>query len=320
MRKIPKKKKPEEFRREFNDLVGEEYSLLSEYELSSKHVEIKHNICGHKYKIRPNAFLKGCRCPNCNGNKSKQKTTEQFKKEVYDLVGEEYKVLGEYKTRSTKIKIKHTKCGREYYVEPGNFLYKSRCIECHYESVRIQKEEIDTRVKDILGRDYKVIEYNGVGQKKSVMKHYKCNKTFEVRLDDVFHRKSGCPYCSQSRGEDYVESYLKNRNIKYIQQKKFDDLMSCRQLSYDFYLPDYNILIEYQGEQHFNPKNFGGVSKEISIERLKKQKIHDKIKRKYAKEKGYVLLEPTYKLDSLEKVEKYLNTKFTLLEVTQGVV
>lgn len=305
---MPKKKSPKQFENEFYDLLGEDYMLLTAYELSSKHVKVMHKKCENIYKARPNAILKGTKCPYCNGNKATQKTTKQFKEEVYNLVGDEYTVLGDYINRSTNIKMRHNTCGREYNVEPGNFLYKSRCVECHYKSTRISKDELDNRVKKYLGSDYRIIEYNGVGAKKSLLKHLKCDKLFKVRLDDVFHKKSGCPYCVQSRGEDYVESYLKEKGIKYIFQKRFNDLKSINYLSYDFYLPDLNVLIEYQGEQHFKPKNFGGTPIDIAKKNLKKQQYHDKLKKEYAKRKGYILLELTYKLNDFKKVKDFLNT------------
>ncbi len=86
---------------------------------------MSHAKCGFKYEVDPNTFLQGHRCPKCAG--TMKKNTEQFKKEVCDLVGEEYTVLGEYKNSKTKIKIKHNKCGYEYEVTPNSFLRGRRC-------------------------------------------------------------------------------------------------------------------------------------------------------------------------------------------------
>ena len=62
---------------------------------------------------------------------SKKKTNEEFKKEVHDLVENEYTVLGEYINNSTKIKIKHNKCDYEYEVRPRDFLQGYRCPKCN---------------------------------------------------------------------------------------------------------------------------------------------------------------------------------------------
>ena len=69
----------------------------------------------------------------------------------------------------------------------------------------------------------------------------------------------GCPKCKSSRGEQLIINFLKNNNIKFVFQKKFENCKYKRLLSYDFYLPDKNICIEFDGIQHFKPINkFGG--------------------------------------------------------------
>ena len=90
-------------------------------------------------------------------------------------------------------------------------------------------------------------------------------------------------------------------NISYDPQKTFDDLKDTHLLSYDFYIPDQNILIEYQGQQHYEPVDyFGGGSK------FKLQQKHDKLKSDYAKDHGYNLIAVPYTYDTLSKIKKYL--------------
>ena len=60
-----------------------------------------------------------------------RKTTREFKQEVYNLVGNEYSVLGEYINNKTKIKMKHNLCGHEFEMTPNSFLSGgNRCREC----------------------------------------------------------------------------------------------------------------------------------------------------------------------------------------------
>ena len=64
--------------------------------------------------------------------------------------------------------------------------------------------------------------------------------------------------------------------IIYLKQHKFDDCIYKRKLKFDFYLPDYNMCIEYDGKQHFQIiEHFGGEK------RLKETQIKDKIKTEY---------------------------------------
>jgi len=70
--------------------------------------------------------------------KNKRKTQEEFEKEVYDLVGQEYTVIGEYVTGKTDIIMRHNICNREYPVKPRNFLYnKNRCPLCNHDKRKI---------------------------------------------------------------------------------------------------------------------------------------------------------------------------------------
>lgn len=304
-----RRKTPEEFNKEFNKLVGEEYTLLEPYYLSSIPIEIRHNTCGHTYKARPNAFLKGGRCPYCNGNIAKHKTTEDFKKEVYDLVGNEYTVIGKYINNSTRLKIRHNRCGREYMVRPNNFANGSRCVECRYQDMRCTPEQIDAYIKDAIGDKYKVVSKYKSMQTPVSLLHKVCNNVFSVRLTDVINKHSSCPFCSASTGEAYIRDWLDENHIGYEYQKHFDGLRDILPLSYDFFIPSKGVLIEYQGEQHFKPKAFCYSMKDKVDSAFEKQKRHDFVKKQYAEDNGYKLLCPTYKLNTYTLVSEYLSNK-----------
>ena len=82
------------------------------------------------------------------------------------------------------------------------------------------------------------------------------------------------------------KDYFINHSIYYKSQQKFDDLRGVHNglLSYDFYLPDYNCLIEFQGEQHEKSIKYFGK------EKFKSQIEHDKRKREYAENNGYKVI------------------------------
>ena len=86
----------------------------------------------------------------------------------------------------------------------------------------------------------------------------------------------GCPICKESKGEIQIRKILNNLNIKFKPQHKFADCTNKKELPFDFYLPEHNTCIEYQGEQHYKPvKHFGGAIKFL------KTKTNDSIKLKY---------------------------------------
>lgn len=115
-----------------------------------------------------------------------------------------------------------------------------------------------------------------------------CNRhgEFVQRVGD--HRRgAGCPLCKLSRGESAVKNYLVYAGIRFTQQKTFDDLISDKgaYYRYDFFLPDFNVLIEFDGAQHYSE-----VSTFFDIETIKKSDI---IKEEYAKRKAIGLVRIT---------------------------
>lgn len=122
------------------------------------------------------------------------------------------------------------------------------------------------------------------------------------------HYKNGssCPKCSKYKGEEKIIELLKELHINFEYQKKFDGLIGLgnKHLSYDFYLPQYNLLIEYQGEQHERPiEHFGGEKQ------FKKQLKHDAIKKEYTVNNNINLLEIWYyEYNKIEEILKeYVN-------------
>ena len=115
-----------------------------------------------------------------------------------------------------------------------------------------------------------------------------------------------CPECQYSVGEKKIEDYLKTYSITYIPQKEFKGLVGIKNgsLSYDFYLPDYNTLIEYQGEFHDCD---GGKGTKYMKSKFPIQQEHDRRKKEYAKNNNINLLEIWYW--DFNNIEEILNKK-----------
>ena len=155
VRMIKSNNKTNSFKEKVKELVGDEYTVLGEYINNKTKLLIRHNKCGNEYKVRPTSFLIGNRCPYCyrkEFQKDKIKWDDiLFKEKVKELVGDEYTVLGNYINSSTKILIKHNKCGHEYEVLPLSFLgskilnYSNghRCSKCSYKNKKSKYKDID---------------------------------------------------------------------------------------------------------------------------------------------------------------------------------
>ena len=204
----------------------------------------------------------------------------------------------------------------DYQITCADFNYGHRCPYCrHIRSNKVYKE-------DSLGTLYpKSLECWSVKNKKSpyeyaphsgVKVYWKCinneHEDYLRKISDEVNYNFRCPQCDYSKGENRIKTYFrhlgwigylydtyKSMNISkqhatdYISQYKYSDLIGTGGglLSYDFYLPKYNLLLEYQGEFH---DGTAAVPKKLYV----KQKEHDRRKRQYAKDHNIKLLEIWY--------------------------
>ena len=113
-------------------------------------------------------------------------------------------------------------------------------------------------------------------------------------------KSCGCLYGSY--GERIVSDFLKNHNIEYVKQYTFKDCRDVNPLPFDFYLPKYNICIEYDGEQHYMPKSFFGGE-----EGFKKRTAHDRMKDEYCEKNNIKLLRLPYYLSNKQVEQEIIN-------------
>lgn len=162
------------------------------------------------------------------------------------------------------------------------------CPQCAIESIKNKLSDdfisFKEKAERIHGNRYSYIDENYVNNKTPISVQCNiCQTIFQVRPDNHLFRKSGCPHCQASHLEIEVENILKESNIEFVYQKRFDWL---NPMSLDFYLPQYNIAIECQGEQHFRPVDFGGEGELIAVDNFNKLLERDKKKLSLCHEHG----------------------------------
>jgi hypothetical protein len=101
--------------------------------LSNVYINNREKLCfkcknNHIFERSLDNIFKYSQCLECEGQM--RRTTEDFKRQVYNLVGEEYSVLGEFVSVDDPIKIKHNICNSIYKVRPNDFLFDRRCPIC----------------------------------------------------------------------------------------------------------------------------------------------------------------------------------------------
>lgn len=231
---------------EVKEQVGDEYTVLDKYKKNDYKIKIRHNECGNIYKTTPTNFLNRRRCPACFPkviSELRRKTDEQFKDEVYDLVGDEYIFLEKYKRNDIEIKVKHNECGHNYKIKPTLFLNGSTCPKCSkclfskgerkiydwldYHNIDFDYESIlkECKDKNNLRFDFAIfkddnllllIEYDG-------KQHYKPVKLFggEKRFYKQKRRdKIKNDYCEDNNIPLIRIPYWEKDNIEYILGEK----------------------------------------------------------------------------------------------------
>lgn len=224
-------------------------------------------------------------CPKCK----KDRLSDIFKK-PFDVFVEQASFLhkNKYNYLITNYKDAHTKieiCCPTHGIfkqTPHNHLHGNGCGKCA-ESIRKTKEEFVVKSIKIHGNlyDYSLVEYTNSLTKVKII----CNihGLFLQSPSNHSNHMRGCPKCKYSKGERAIEQFLIVRDISYIPQFKFEDLSK---LKFDFYLPELNTLIEYDGEQHtIFPNQF-----HRDISDFRRQQKRDELKNEYARERNIILI------------------------------
>jgi hypothetical protein len=270
-----------------------DYSL-SKY-ITSKEIIIiicnKHGI----FKQTADSHLRGHGCPKCSCEKNKQKLLKSFTNFVINannVHNNKYNYIqSKYVGAKIKIDIICNKHGI-FKQTPDSHLRGSGCPKCVNRNCNtieyIEKANLVHNFK----YDYKLVEY--INPKTKIKIICKKHGIFEQTANSHL-RGSGCPTCKSSKGELMILKYLNENNVKYIRQKRFQNCFNKYRLPFDFYLPDYNILIEFDGKQHEQPINFYGISNKIACESFNNTKTNDNIKNTFAQKNNIKLFRISYR-------------------------
>tara|TARA_B100001758_G_scaffold150847_1_gene129971 strand:+ start:311 stop:1147 length:837 start_codon:yes stop_codon:yes gene_type:complete len=247
-------------------------------------------------------------CPKCGfvSQLEKRKTgLKKFIKQSKKIHGDKFDYSKvEYINSRTNVTI-ICKIHGEFYPRPGNHINsKSGCPKCsiikQHEKQKKTLNEFITQSKEVHGDtyDYSNVEY--VDNKTNVKIICKLHGEFYPTPNNHL-RGSGCPVCKSSKGEKEIIKLLKKYKINYLTQYSFDDLKLKGKLRCDFYLPEKNVVIEYNGEQHYKPNEFYGGKKGFELTQKR-----DKLKKEYCLNNGIDFLEIKFSDDIETKLKIYL--------------
>lgn len=308
-RKKQKTKSKKWFLSRANTIHNNKYDYsMSEYNNTSSKIKILCPTHG-MFEQLPNSHLNGRGCPRCGNLKrhiSITKTFAQFVDEANKIHDNKYEYLpASYVTNKIKIGVICHKHG-VFKQTPNSHLCGQGCPICGVEKrIKSQTKTISWFIEEankIHGDKYDYSRFIYVKRRvkgKIICSiHGEFEQTPDVHLDN-----HGCPKCGfESKGETAIRNLLTKNNIKFIPEKKFRDCKNIGELPFDFYLPIQNLLIEYDGIQHFRSIDFFGGKE--GLDELRK---NDEIKNNYAKENNIKLLRIKYV--NLNKIEKILTNE-----------
>jgi Zn finger protein HypA/HybF involved in hydrogenase expression len=247
----------------------------------------------------PQILLRGSGCGRCETKNYKIDTDEFIKKSIkihsnnYDYKNVLY--INDY----TPVKI-ICKTHGEFEQTPNTHLSGSGCIICSGR-YRYSNEDFINKSISIHGNryDYSLVDYHN-SHKKVIIKCIKHGNFTQKPNSHLLGR--GCPSCKESKGEILISNFLNENNIDYIRQKTFDGCKSKSLLFFDFYIPNINLCIEYDGEFHYRP---------IFGEKYLKDTIfRDNIKNIFCKQNNIELIRIKY--TEFSNIENILKNKLLI--------
>lgn len=179
----------------------------------------------------------------------------------------------------------------------GHLLSDKNCLAFLYPVLCNEEWDCDKN-GDLIPENFKYGSHQ-----KIWWKCFDCEHSWSSAIKSRTIGGQGCPACSESKGEKFIRKFFGYTNINFIPQFKIKECRNIKELPFDFYLPDYNLLIEYDGILHFidkfnNPKEF------------KKIQMRDKIKTQFCIDNNIPLLRIHYKdFKNIESIlTQYLNS------------
>lgn len=242
-------------------------------------VVISCNIHG-EYEQTAGEFMRSSKkCPHCvkherliemqNKNKKSPRnlTTIQFIEAAQKIHGNKFSYhLVNYVHSKIPVTIQCNTCLHVFNQTPNGHLSGKGCKKCALKISRnngitaclsnaarakMTTAEFISKAVTVHGNkyDYSAVEYVDTHTKVTI----KCNTHGEFKQTPNSHisGEQGCPLCGESKGEKQICEYLDNRNIAYVREITIPAFSKIKR--FDFYLPDFNLYIEFDGELHFKP-------------------------------------------------------------------
>lgn len=266
--------------------------------------------CNYIWEARLNHLMNGPgRCPRCIGNK---KIDNNF----FDIKLQNKKSniirIGNYVSARTPIDFQ---CNNNHIwkATPDNILRGKNCPQCNWDALskdrRRSDENIDIELsKRSIKRIDPYINGNIPIQFQCLTKN--CGYIWKTKTSHIINSNSGCPNCSAGKNQKIVYSTLKKLNILFEPQKSIIELNKTEmRIRVDFYISKYNVIIEYNGHQHYQPVRFNGIAQEIANSLFIKQKDRDRYLQEWCNSNDVKLICIDGRKYTNDKLVNYINNE-----------
>lgn len=286
----------EKFIEKARTIHGDKYDYSKvDYKGTKIHIKIICPIHGEFEQI-PNNHLSGNGCKKCFSNRqyiNHISDKEEFiNKALLKHINKYTYQNVIYKNNNEKVIITCPVHGN-FQQTPKGHLSGYGCIKCLYDNKVVKPplllEDFIDRANKVHNNKYNYTKTNYVNAKTKLIITCKKHGDFKQKPFNHLNGK-GCPVCKASKGEIAIKSILDKNNINNQTEYKIPEIVS--NYEYDFYLPDYRILIEFHGIQHYKYIPFLHNYKEDNFD---KQKERDLFKKDHAYRFKYRFLELNYK-------------------------
>lgn len=281
-------------------VVNPNIEVLGDYVDTETPIPHRCKIDGYIWSPKPANVLQGKGCPKCAGNL--QLTNDECV-ECLSVVNPNIKALEEYINAKTPLLHQCLIDGYIWPTIPSSTLQGYGCPKCAGNLKKTHEGYVyELSIKN---PDIEVLEQY-INAKTPILHRCRIDGyIWRIAPSNVLSGQN-CPQCQESNGEKQITYWLKKHGFTYVYQKKFADCRYKKELPFDFYLPDYNILIEYDGQQHFEPIDFAGKGDKWALEQFKLVQHRDVIKNQYCEHNNIQLLRIPYFKNVDEELEKFL--------------
>ena len=165
----------------------------------------------------------------------------------------------------------------------------------------------ETRTKNLVGQRFgklvvvELLEDSNKFNRRLYRCKCDCGNEVIVQSSCLLNGYTSSCGCLISYYNMYIDQFLNRNNINHISE--YPVVIDGVRYRYDFYLPEYNLFIEYDGQQHFEVPRYYGEDIKSNQAILEKTQQHDKIKDKYCKDNNINLLRiPYWEKDNIETI------------------